>query len=187
MEHLFELLKSNVDAANAIGALASAAAAVLALVVSAISVGISVWAYRSQHMHNQLSVRPLPEITVADYENSLRVKLRNNGIGPLIVKSVAVSDGTNTRSSVVDWMPPLPSHRPWTNFSHALEDRTLQPGSEIVLLELTEYAGESSFHQIRDRVRLALAVLTVTVEHTDIYNTAMPPRKKSLSWFGRSQ
>ena len=185
MDALISLLKSDPNAANAFGALASAAAAFLALVVSAIAVGISIWAVRSQRKHNELSVRPLAEVTVADYENSLRVKLRNNGTGPMIVTEVAVSNGSTTKPCIIDWMPRLPTGRPWTTFSHALRDRTLQPGSEIVLLELTEYEGERGFVQCRDTVRAAMAPLTVSVEYTDIYNKTMPTRVKDLSWFGR--
>lgn len=125
MEALVALLKSDPNAANAVGALASAAAAFLALVVSAISVGISVWAVRSQRTHNELSVRPLAEITVGDYEHSLRVKLRNHGIGPMIVTRVTVSDGSNVRPTVLAWMPNLPNDRPWTDFTDEIRDRTL--------------------------------------------------------------
>lgn len=185
MEALIELLKSDVNAANAFGALASAAAALLALLVSAISVGISVWAVKSERKHNELSVRPLAEVTVADYEDSLRVKLRNHGIGPMIIVAVTVSDGKNAKSSLLEWMPELPNDHGWTNFSGDLRGCTLAPGSEIVLLELTEFEGEEDFSHYRDLVRPSLASLTVNVEFTDIYNTVMQPTKKQLSWFGR--
>jgi hypothetical protein len=187
MDALISFLKSDSNSANAFGALASAAAAFLALAVSAISVGISVWAIRSQRKHNALSVRPLAEVTVADYENCLRVKLCNNGIGPMIVTEVVVSDGSNAKHTIVDWMPDLPNDRAWTNFSNALRGRTLRPGSEIVLLELTEHEGEASFAPCREMVRVALARLTVNVEYTDIYNVVMQPHSKSLSWFGREK
>lgn len=185
MDALVALLRTDANAANALGAIASAAAAFLALLVSAISVGISVWAVRSQRTHNELSVRPLAEITVADYENSLRVKLRNNGIGPMIVKAVAVSDGASIKSTVLAWMPTLPCGRPWTHFADVLQDRTLSPTSEIVLLELTATEDDPEFAACRNMVRAALAPLTVTVEYTNIYNSDMPPRVKALSWFGR--
>lgn len=187
MDAFFSLLKSDPNAANTFGAIASAAAAFLALIVSAISVGISIWAARSQRKHNELSVRPLAEVTVADFENSLRVKLRNNGTGPMIVTKVGVSNGSNTKPCVIDWMSELQLGRPWTAFSHALRDRTLQPGGEIILLELTEYEGEKNFAQCRDKVRAALAPLTVSVDYTDIYNNSIPARVKDLSWFGRQK
>lgn len=186
MEELVSLLKSDANAANAFGALASAAAAFLALFVSCVSVWISVSSARSQRRHNELSVRPLAEVTVADYENSLRVKLRNNGTGPMIVLTVTVSNGSSAQESLIEWMPDLPQGRPWNNFSHALRRRTLQAGAEIILLELTEYEDESDFSECRDQVRSALAPLTVNVEYTDIYDTVMRPCRKPLSWFGRT-
>lgn len=187
MDSLIAILKSDPNTANAFGALASAAAAGLALLVSCISIGISIWAAKIQRRHNELSVRPLAEVTVADYENSLRVKLRNNGSGPMLVSAVTVSDGKNALPCVVDWMPPLPGNRPWNTFTHALHARTLQPGGEITLIELTEHEGEKWFGKCRDLTRAALASLTVNVEYTDIYNTVLPPCKKSLSWFGRHE
>lgn len=185
MDALIALVRSDANAANAFSALASAAAAFLALVVSGISVGISVWAAQSQRKHNELSVRPLAEITVGDYEDSLRVKLRNHGIGPMIVTAITVSDGVNAKPTLLEWMPGLPGSRPWTNFTDEVRDRTLAPGSEMILLELTEYKGEVGFADCRNMVRKALAPLTVNVEYTNIYNTVMPPRRKALSWFGR--
>jgi hypothetical protein len=185
MDALIALLKADANAANAFGAIASVAAAFLALLVSAISVGISVWAVTSQRKHNELSVRPLAEITVADYENSLRVKLRNHGIGPMIVTAVTVSDGVNAKPTFFAWMPDLPRGRLWTNFADEVRDRTMAPGRELVLLELTEYEGEVGFEQCREVVRAALKSLTVNVEYTDVYGNVMTPRRKELSWFGR--
>lgn len=186
MNEIFGLLKSDANAANAFGAIASAVAAFLALFLSVISVWISVWSARTQRKHNLLSVRPLAEVTVADYENSLRVKLRNNGTGPMIILSITVSDDSNAKDCLIDWMPDLPGGRPWNTFTHALRHRTLQPGAEIILLELTEYEGERNFPKCRDLTRKALASLTVDVEYTDIYESVLRPCRKPLSWFGRN-
>jgi hypothetical protein len=185
MDTLITLLKSDPNAANAFGALASAAAAFLALLVSGLSVWISIWTAQSQRKHNELSVRPLAEITVADFENSLRIKLWNHGIGPMIVTAVSVSDGKDAKPTLLAWMPDLPGDRLWTNFTDIVRDRTLAPGNELILLELTEHEGEVGFSDCRVPVRQALAPLTVNVEYTNIYNTVMPPRTKSLAWFGR--
>jgi hypothetical protein len=187
MHEIIALIMSNPNVANVFATLSSVVVAFIALLISVISVGISIWAMRAQQKHNELSVRPLAEITVADYENSLRIKLRNNGTGPMIITDFEVSDGKNKKSCIVEWMPSLPAGRPWTTFSHELKDRTLQPASDIILLELTEYKGEQNFTLCRDTIRDALAFLTVSVNYTDIYNKAMPARVKSLSWFGRQK
>ncbi len=187
MDALIALLKTDTNAANAFGALASAVAAFAALFVSGVSLFISIRALSIQRKHNELSVRPLAEVTVADYENSIRVKVRNNGSGPMIIRCLTVSDGSSTHETLIDWMPPLPTGRLWTTFSHHLRNRTLLPGGEIVLLELTEGEGEKNFAKCLNIVRAALAPLTVNVEYTDIYNQVMKPHQKPLSWFGRHE
>lgn len=185
MDELIHLLKTNDGAANAFGALASAAAALLALVVSVISVVISVLTSRAQQAHNALSVRPLAEVTVGDYENSVRVKLLNNGTGPMILKAITVSDGSSAKLSLIDWMPSLPGDRSWTNFAANFHSRTLAAGAVLTLLELTESEDEEDFEQCRDLTRDALAPLTVNVEYTDIYGRTMPPVRKGMDWFAR--
>lgn len=185
IEALVALLKADPNTANAFGALASAAAAFLALLVSGISLIVAFWTLWIQRRHNRLSVRPLPEVTVADYENSLRVKLRNSGSGPLIVKSLKVSNGPEYRDSVIDWMPSLKAGRAWTTFVRATVGRAILPGEDIVLLELSEFDGEKNFAHHRNLVRKALAPLTVQVECSDIYNSHLPRYQRELKWFGR--
>lgn len=186
MDSLVILLKTDPNAANAFGALASAAAAFLALLLSAIAIAISIWGVRRERQHSQLAVRPLAEVTVADYEDCLRVKLRNNGIGPMLVKAVTISDGKDAKSSLLDWMPELPSDRPWNTFAGNVDGRSLAPSAEIVLLELKEHDGERGFFVLRDSVRAALAPLTVNVEYTNIYDVVMRPVRRPLAWFGRN-
>jgi hypothetical protein len=186
MDALVALLKSDANAASAFGAMASAAAAFFALSVSCASVWMSVSFARSQRQHNALTVRPIAEVAVCDYENSLQVKLRNNGSGPMIVLGVTVSDGSSAHESLIEWMPLLPQGRPWNTFTPALRRRSLQAGAEIILLDLTEHKNEANFSASRDQVRTALAPLTVNVEYKDIYETAMLPCRKDLSWFGRN-
>jgi hypothetical protein len=180
MNELIGILKADPNLANAFAALVSAAMAFLA-------VCISIWAVRTQQRHNELSVRPLAEILVADYEDCLRVKLCNNGIGPMIITNLKVSDGASEKTNLIDWMPELPADRPWNNFAGDIRDRSLAPGSEIVLIELSQHDGEMSFAKCRDLVRSALSRLAVSVEYTNIYNTAITPKCKKLTWFGRHE
>lgn len=85
MSELIRLLSENTDASNALAAVASAVAAFLSAVVA----GFSLWVARStlkhQRKHNVMSLRPVAEVTVGDWEETLRVTLRNNGAGPLAV------------------------------------------------------------------------------------------------------
>jgi hypothetical protein len=185
IEALISLLKSDPNAANAFGALASAAAAFLALAVSVISLIVSLWALAIQRRHNKLSVRPLPEVTVADYEDCLRVTLRNNGTGPLFVTDMKVTDGIHTSDSLIDCMPELRHGRAWTTFIRDTKGRTVLPGEDLRLLELSEFEGEKNFAAHRDTIRKALAALQLRVEYSDIYKTCFPRYRRDLKWFGR--
>jgi hypothetical protein len=179
MLKFFDWLTKNPEIANASATIFSAVTATVALVVS-------IAALLSQRRHDVLSVRPIPEVTVADYEDSLRIKLRNNGVGPMVIKTVRVMRNAESKGSVVDWMPSLPHDRPWNHFASDLVDRTLRSDGVIPLLELTRFDGESGFDACRDLVRRALRDLVVEVEYSDVYETSFAKYAKSLAWFGRN-
>ena len=186
MNELINLLKSDPNVANAYGAVGSAVAAFLALITSAISMCISIKALSIQRKHNELSVRPFAEVMVADFESSLRIKLANNGSGPLIINGITISNGHIERNSLIDWMPELPRDRLWTAFTGNLQNRIILAGRDLTLLELTEVEGELHFNESREIVRAALAPLTISVNYSDVYENEFSPYQKDLSWFGRT-
>ena len=185
MIQLYELIVQNKDSANVIAAVASSLAAGMAFLISCISLWISVATLRHQKKHDALSLRPLPEVTVADFETKLRIALRNNGAGPMIVTRLVAGDGSEVRNPILAWMPDLPDEYSWANFAGSVDGRSISPENSIVLLELTGDAQDPKFAKIRDSVRAALQNLTVNVEYTDVYNNVLPPHRKSLKWFGR--
>ena len=179
MDAIFQLLLKNKDMANAIAAVASALVALIALFVS-------LYALHIQRRHNILSIRPIPEVTVADFENSLRVKLRNNGPGPMTIVSFKVFKGNEVKDSVIEWMPTLPPNRPWNHFAMALEQSTIQSNGVVPLVELTAGEDETNFPNWRDLTRAELSKLRVVVYYTDIYESNLSPYEKSLIWFRRN-
>ncbi|MFM9888490.1 MAG: hypothetical protein ACKVQT_36155 [Burkholderiales bacterium] len=187
LSELFSYLAKEPNTTNALAAVASAIAATFAVVVSGIAVCVSYLTLKHQQRHNVLSVRPIPIVTVADYEDAIRVKVRNHGSGPMLVKRVQVVDGTSVKESLVEWMPDLPDNILWGNFVGPVSDRSLLPGSEMVLLELNGDHEDKAFRSVRDTVRKALAPLTVVVTYTDIYESSLDPYMKDLTWFGRHE
>ena len=185
MDAIVEYLIEHKELANAIATVTSAAIAVFALIVSLISAYVAFATLRHQRKHNVLSVTPIPEVTVADYEDSLRVKLANHGSGPMIILDVNIGDGTRVQETLLAWMPDLPSGHYWTNYAGHVANRSLLPGRDIVLVHLDGDADDKEFAAARDRCRAALSRLTVNVQYTDVYRTAMRPYRKGLAWFGR--
>lgn len=184
LNELLTLLSKEPNLTNAVAAVASAVAAGLAVVVSAVAVYISYITLKRQNRHNVLSVKPIPIVTVADFEDSIRIKVRNHGSGPMIVKRVHVGDGKSTKESLIEWMPNLPPGLLWSNFVGPVSDRSFLSGSEIVLIELSGDHKDEVFRAARDAIRSALERLTVIVEYTDIYDSNFKPCTKKLTWFG---
>ncbi len=187
--HLAEILaflKDNHEVANAISAMAGAVVALLALLISVLSVFFTWRALKHQRTHNSLSVRPLPYITVGDYENAIYVKIRNNGTGPLIVKALSVPGASDPSAPLVTNMPSLLPGVAWTNFTGATDGRSIPVGGEMVLLELSDANLGGRFQLSRDKVREALGELSLTLEYTDIYGNKLPACSRDLKWFHRT-
>jgi len=185
MTELIDFLIANKDEALALSAATTAFIAAIAFVVSIGSIFISYRLLKSQQHHNLLSVTPIADATVADYEDSLRVKIRNNGTGPLIVIDLHVGDGTKTTKTILDWMPDLPDGYYWSTFAGDIKNRSILPGHEIPLIQLEGDKYDIDFMQIRDECRACLSKLTLNLEYTNIYKTKMKPYRKRLDWFSR--
>src|SRR5690606_3006367 len=135
---------------------------------------------RTQRQHNRLSVKPIPFIACADYEDHLRVKVRNDGTGPLIVKSVNVQRGGSTEhDELVSYMPNLPPGLHWANFSSGMV-RSIPAGGELVLLELKLDLSKLHHTNFRDQCRARLKPLTVAVDYTDVYESDFTPVSRAL-------
>src|SRR5437667_2539614 len=185
LDDVLKILVKDANLTNALATIASVIVAGAALVVSVVSLFVARAMLKHQRTHNVLSVKPIPIVTVADHENSLRVKVRNHGSGPLIIKYLSVEDGSRAKESLIDCMPDIPDELLWTDFAGPIANRGVLPGSEIVLIEFAGDPANPVFAKARDRIRAALARLTVIVQYTDIYDSHFTAYVKELSWFGR--
>lgn len=172
-------------------AVASLIIATCAVVLSVISTIIAVQMLRSQRKHNRLTVRPLAFVAGVDYENKVAVRIWNNGIGPMIIRSVQLMPDNPKAQHLIERMPELPDGFYWSAYSTQLDNRALRPGDRITLLQLddTAYADDrntfTSFEDFRNEVRRILSAITVVVEYTDVYGHKMPATMRRLDWFGR--
>jgi transposase InsO family protein len=95
--------------------------AIAALFVSVISIFIAVVNMSMQRAHNRKSVLPIANISIGDYENAIFVRLRNVGVGPMIVESLVVArrdkNDESTGKAIIDFMPELPSGHDWSHFA----------------------------------------------------------------------
>jgi hypothetical protein len=172
------LLENSVNQINALTAVA-------ALLVSLLSIFLTIATLYMQRNHNFASLTPVASILVGDYENMLEVKLRNSGVGPLIIKRVTFTDGQRKSNELISLMPELPEGIGWSTFTEEIQDWCIAPDHEVIFMKLEGDPGDSDFAAARGHVRKALSPLRVIVDYRYIYNRKMPLKQRDLSWFGR--
>jgi hypothetical protein len=172
-----------------------ATVAVLAFVLAL----LTAWAQRK---HNQLSVTPLVDVALGDYDKDLYVGLVNNGTGPALIKSITNIGAENPSAPLIDAMPELPrdDFHSLTYFSSDPDGRSIRAGGGAIRLLQLRYIGEEAskkdeapekkkasknlFVRSRDKYRVALGPLTLHVVYTDIYKKQFET-KRSLDHFRR--
>jgi hypothetical protein len=187
METILQVLVSDPDRTNAVAAVANVLVAAIALLVAAFSIYLSFHTFRAQKTHNKLSVKPLPFIAVADYEDRLWVKLVNNGSGPLVVRSTEISGLNEKTTGLIERMPPMPNSLAWKSFTSGMVDRSILPTHELFFIDLSGDPSNPTYVSYRNKCRAKLACLTVSIEYTDIYGDKFEPVRRTLDWFARGQ
>jgi hypothetical protein len=164
----------------------NAFAAVSALGVSFLSIMLTALTLWMQRVHNFKSVIPIAHISVSDYENQITVKLKNNGIGPMIIEQFIVSDGQKEKDDIISWMPDLPNGLFWNTFRGNPAGVAIPSNEEMIMIQLLGDPSDRKFSEFRNQVRHALSRLTVRVKYKDIYGRRMPIEERTLTWFGRN-
>jgi hypothetical protein len=164
---------------------------ICALTVSIASILIGYYGLKRQRIHDELSVRPICNVGTIQGPLVLTITILNNGVGPMIIKSVETHDSQgNKKDYPMDWIP-LPDRQfVWRD----LENVAILNGKKIDILGfnfVTIIDGKPKLpitkDQIkkREEIRSILKDLTIHIKYTDIYGKEQPEYKYSFSVFGQ--
>lgn len=155
-----------------------------AIFVSVVSLITSIFFSRSARQHNRKSLLPFPYLDRADFEDELRVRLFNKGVGPMIVTSVTAKRGAE-KGHLIDIIPGHKFDFTFKNFSRFTDERPILPG-ECGDLLVAEFDVENTEHiHYRDTLRNFLSECVLTIEYTNVYRTKFAPYVAGCEWFGR--
>ncbi|MHB8163465.1 MAG: hypothetical protein ACYDDV_03835 [Methanoregula sp.] len=166
---------------------------ICALVVSIASILVGYFGLKRQQNHEILSVRPICNIGHVMGTLGLNLWISNNGVGPMIIKSIKTSDKQgNTKDYPKNWLPDKNRHGNIA-FWEGLENTSILNGNKVDLLTFTlvplqddkQKQIKLTKEQIADRDEIfgILKELTITVKYSDIYGIEQPEFKKDLSFF----
>ncbi|PSB82542.1 hypothetical protein C5F64_15660 [Photobacterium damselae subsp. damselae] len=157
--------------------------AICAVIVSVISLVVANKTLKAQRTHNKLSLRPIVHISKGDYEDKIFVKVKNYGLGPLIIKSCEINKFGQQYDTLVESLGDKALEIVWDTFAANIDGRVLAPQNEFILIEAT---FEDDFDdRIKKEIRRSLASTTITVQYTCVYGETYPEERERLSWFSR--
>lgn len=161
---------------------------VSALVVASLSSFVSFLTFKQQRTHDMKSVVPIIQVGQWDYENMIQVDMRNSGLGPALIKNIAVVDNSGEcRASLFAWLPKnLPSEMNYAEYWTAYQNFVVQPSQIIYLIKIPVDTELPRQVDERERLRAILRQLTVRIEYEDLYHNRISPKVMQLYHFART-
>jgi len=157
--------------------------------IAVAALGVSIFTLLSQRKHDRISLRPLAAITLLDFDNCIKVTIRNAGVGPMILSRVITQNKKTgaMKGYPIDWFSRQPFL--WNNFNKPAAGRVLAVGDQLELLHYSTDRLDDQTEVQRKRdiniIRSILKDMTIQVAYMDIYDKAQPVASRDLAWFGR--
>lgn len=159
--------------------------ALVALVISFISILLTFITLRNQHIHNRKSVRPIASIILGDYEHRIFVKIVNSGIGPLIIDKIEIFNNNLASNNLIEMIPIKPPEGlGWKDYVVETEGRVLRVSEELILLEIegldatVDEELEEEFILFIEDLREFIYETTIVVNYTDLYDKKFKERRE---------
>jgi hypothetical protein len=160
----------------------------LALLVSTISTIVAHRTFKLQRTHNVKMIKPIIQIGQWDYENKLRIDLRNNGLGPAHVDKISVYKNEHeVKTCIYHWLPDkLPGDMNYKEYWTAHEKFIVQVNSIIKLIEIPVDIEIKKQVKCREEIRSILRQIKIKIEYSDLYGNEMETYEKSFGVFNRT-
>ncbi|MCL2243660.1 MAG: hypothetical protein FWC03_04240 [Treponema sp.] len=145
------------------------------IVLSIIAIIISVVTFIKHDKHSKNKLKPICTIHQSLYDNLISIRIENNGIGPIILKSVLFTcDNSRTANSIYYLLPEdirkIKYHRIYIG---ELKGLAIHPNGKLHLMSMTP-EDDIIMRKFKD----TLKTITVNVEYYDIYNQNYEIQKK---------
>ena len=155
----------------------------MALALSILALLATFYQAYLQRVHNAMSLKPLIQIDVMDRKQEIAVRIRDNGIGPFIIRKVTFIKNGQHYSELEDYLSLNP--RSYQHFAASETiDTVIQPGNAHTIF-LTEFEPTDTNDKI-DNVRTQLSALELKVEGVDVYKNRIVA-ERNLLWFNRKK
>lgn len=133
-----------------------------------------------QKKHNFKSVQPICNIECQQMAHSIKIKLKNCGLGSMIIKRVLIEDKLSHKE-YSNLFELFPDDINLYKYSIDVVERGISANGYILLLEIIDISDSDI-----ERIRNILEKCEILVEYVDIYNKAYKESKNLHSLFGKT-
>lgn len=155
----------------------------MAIAISLLALLATFYELYLQRIHNEKSLRPLPQIVLGDQSSEISVRLNNHGLGPMIVEAISFMKEEQRYATITDCI----DFEPRSYMHTAIYDnreKIVLPGQSLDIFA-TEFSGPKD-QALLDEVRKQLSRLALEVRGRDIYDKKFA-LGRDFSWFSRHQ
>lgn len=133
---------------------------------------ITLWQQRN---HDRLSVKPLANFHLVNFPDGIKIVIKNDGLGPMIIKSIRTFKEGDPERNDLGW-PPEPLHKLKYSkislgpiFGGALENVSLSNGKSLVIFEHNCDISDKTHVDLVKRTKDSLKDLTIELVYSSIY------------------
>ena len=157
-----------------------------ALIVSGLALFISYLTYKIQRLHNIKSLRPYIVIHPYDYEDRIKIELKNQGMGVAIIKEISVLKLDESKPNIFKWLPEkLPDNMNYEDYFIGQPEFAVSPDLSLNLLEISFDKSIAKQIKVRNDIRKILGELSIQIQFTDVYDNNFT-FNKDLTFFNRT-
>lgn len=151
------------------------------ILVAICALFISYQNYSSQKAHNKNSVRPILNIILGDYQNTIFVKIVNNGVGPATIIDANFIKQSLSKKSLIEIIETNHTYENITylHFVHDIIGKTIPPAGSITFLKVQ--ADSKPLFALRNDLKS----IDITIKYVSIYEDSWTVNR-DLSYFGRT-
>lgn len=153
----------------------------MALALSILALFATFYQAYIQRIHNQKSVKPLVQVDLVNRDGFLAIYVRNNGIGPYIIKKLEFLRNGEKFEGIEDCLsmnPRIYQSIPITKYT----PKTILPGASFDVFSLQCKLDDPERNI--DDVKGQLSVLKIKVTGVDIYDNIIII-ERSFDWFSK--
>jgi hypothetical protein len=146
-----------------------------ALFVSVMSFILTIYTIWIQRNQAQLSVEPLANIHLENLDGSIKISISNDGLGPMIIKSIETFRNGDEDPRNLGWPPNTFNKSDYRGlirspaFMTSLENCSIKNGKSIDIFELQFDVNDKNHIRSAIKTRDSLKDLTMKIKYTSMY------------------